>query len=63
MIPTMKLAQTFIHYRRHENAYEFSSQNSEETRLIKAGSTIFCRCFEMRVEMSKRLVTQTALCG
>jgi hypothetical protein len=62
LIPQMKLPVQSIRFRPQENAYELTSHDSEDSKTIKAGSIVFCRCFEMRVEMSTSFPTQTASC-
>jgi hypothetical protein len=59
MIPQMKVMAQNVHFRRHEGVYEVKSSD-DESRTIKVGSVILCRCFEVRVEMSKLWTTQTA---
>lgn len=53
MIPQMKVMAQNIHFQSHEGVYEVKSSDGEESRIIKTGSVLFCRCFEVRVEMSK----------
>lgn len=59
MIPQMKLLAQNMHFRPHEGVYEVKG-GDEESRTIKRGSVILCRCFEVRVEMSKSSPMQTA---
>lgn len=63
MIPQLKISSQSARFRPKENIYEFFSQDSDETLTIQVGSKVYCRCFEMRVEMSKPCLTQTASCA
>lgn len=57
LVPQTKLARS-AHYIPQENAYEFCSENGSESRQVKTGSVIYCRCFEMHVEMSTSILMQ-----
>ena len=63
MIPQLKISSQSARFRPKENIYEFFSQDSDETLIIRVGSKVYCRCFEMRVEMSTFLFIKTASCG
>lgn len=63
MIPQLKISSQSARFRPKEIIYEFFSQDSDETLIIRVGSKVYCRCFEMRVEMSTFFLTKTASCG
>lgn len=63
MIPQLKISSQSSRYRPKENIFELFSQDSDETLIIKVGSKLYCRCFEMRVEMSNACLIQTASCA
>lgn len=63
MIPQLKISSQNARYRPKENIFELFSQDSDETLIIRVGSKLYCRCFEMRVEMSNPFLIQTASCG
>lgn len=60
MIPQMKLLSHHANFRSHEALYEVKGTDGEEIKVIRRGSVILCRCFEVRVEMSNSSPMQTA---
>jgi hypothetical protein len=49
MIPQLKISQQSARFKPNENAYEFFSENSDDTLAIQVGSRVLCRCFEVKV--------------